>query len=89
MRFSLSYRDVEELLAERKLLVDHVGSPGSAWSIGWKKRNRNPRPPAGRRAIATVVGKQAMAMLSQRVGGQKPLKILFYWREVEVENEVA
>ena len=36
----------------------------------------------GRRAIATVVGEQAMATLSQRVGGQKPRKILFYLREV-------
>ena len=26
LRFSLSYRDVEELLAERGLLVDHVTS---------------------------------------------------------------
>ena len=27
LRFSLSYRDVEELLAERGLLVDHVTIP--------------------------------------------------------------
>ena len=30
LRFSLSYRDVEELLAERELSVDHV----TVWSTG-------------------------------------------------------
>jgi transposase-like protein len=42
LRFSLSYRDVEELLAERGLLVDHVTvwrwvqryAPGTAATFG-------------------------------------------------------
>jgi hypothetical protein len=39
LRFSLSYRDVEELLAERGLLVDHVTSGG-----GPTLRPRNSAP---------------------------------------------
>jgi transposase-like protein len=36
LRFSLSYRDVEELLAERGLLVDHV----TVWR--WIQRYKRP-----------------------------------------------
>src|ERR1700681_4248953 len=42
LRFSLSYRDVEELLAERELLVDHV----TVWRWVRALRSTNSAPTA-------------------------------------------
>jgi transposase-like protein len=40
LRFSLSYRDVEELLAEQGLHADHV----TVWRWGQRLRSRNSAP---------------------------------------------
>ena len=43
LRFSLSYRNLEELMAERNLAVDHV----TVWALGAAVRTRtgSPLPP--------------------------------------------
>ena len=56
LRFSLSYRDVEELLAERGLSVDHV----TVWrwvqryapELDRRLRKRTSRPPAKSRLLS-------------------------------------
>jgi transposase-like protein len=52
LRFGLSYRDVEELLAERGIEVDHVTV------YRWVQRLRRcwPRPPAPAVIVLEIVG---------------------------------
>src|SRR5690348_18243386 len=49
LRYGLSYRDVEELLAERGVTVDHV----SIYRWVQRLRRSSPRPPA--RAVTLLV----------------------------------
>jgi transposase-like protein len=49
LRYGLSYRDVEELLAERGIEVDHVHRLSVGTTIhATPRRRRSPVPPCGR-----------------------------------------
>jgi hypothetical protein len=52
LRFSLSYREVEELLPERGLSVDHV----TVWRVGAALRPRNSAPMATPRSFVARLG---------------------------------
>ena len=78
LRFTLSFRDVEELLAERGIAVTYESI--RRWvltfglAIACRLRARRPRP-HGRRHLDEMV---------VRVGGKQ----MYLWRAVDAEGEV-
>src|SRR5829696_7977572 len=78
LRFTLSFRDVEELLPERGIIVSHesirrwVHTFGPA--IARRLRARRPRPH----------GRWHLDEMFVRVGG----KLMYLWRAVDAEGEV-
>src|SRR5215203_4546786 len=79
LRFTLSYRDVEDLLAERGIEVSYetvrrwVLTFGPA--IARRLRARRPKPPRGRWHLDEMF---------VRIGGQQ----MYLWRAVDAEGEV-
>jgi transposase, IS6 family len=65
LRFALSYRDVEELLAERGAQVDHV----TVYRWGSGSRRCSPRPPGPAATLSATAGRSTRPMSRWLAGG--------------------
>src|SRR5829696_2051311 len=82
LRFTLSFRDVEELLAERGIVVTYesirrwVLTFGPA--IARRLRAKRPKPH----------GRWHLDEMAVRIGGKLMYKLMYLWRAVDAEGEV-
>ena len=78
LRFTLSYRDVEEMLAERGLDLSYENDPGLGARIRSRDRAR-PAPPA-----APAGDRWHLDEMVVRIAGRR----MYLWRAVDQEDEI-